>query len=88
MYDALTEKGTVIVRDGEMVIDIPVDGKTVYLIIGKSRDHFYEGANSARNESPRVHAKWINFGPLFGGRWFEDGEEYLFCFRLPAAGEA
>jgi hypothetical protein len=78
------ETGTVLVRPGEMVIDIPDPIGTLYLIVGKPSENFFTGSNTALGqEIPRVLAKWIDFGQLFIGHWREDGEDYLFSFRLP-----
>lgn len=79
---ALELSGTVIVRHNAMAIDIPLNGKSTYVVTGSAQDGFYDGRNSSVG-APRVYARWTKFGPIFAGRWLEEGVEYLFSFRLP-----
>jgi hypothetical protein len=72
--------GSVIVRDGEMVLDIP-GGDGPYLIIGRARGHYYEGENNIRGGN-HIEAKWAEMGDEFVGVWREENEEYFFTFRL------
>jgi len=82
---AETEKGTVLLRGDEMVIDIrdSDDSVTVYLIVGKLSQHFFDGSNSAGPLMPKVRARWVDFGRSYVGLWIEDGHERLFSFQLP-----
>jgi hypothetical protein len=77
--------GTVLVRDNEMVLDLQDEnGKSLWLIVGKPSVPFFEGRNNAGALTPRVHAKWIDFGQrVYRGYWIEDVYEDSFCFRLP-----
>jgi hypothetical protein len=75
--------GSVVVRPGEMVLDIP-GGYGPYLIVGADRGHRYEGVSSVRGRSNSVSARWADVGGLWVGVWHEDGEEFLFSFELPA----
>ncbi|MFL5242703.1 MAG: hypothetical protein ACJ8FY_11400 [Gemmataceae bacterium] len=74
--------GTVIVRDGEMVLNIP-GGYGPYLIASKSHEHRYGGTSTVRGKSNRVEARWADMGWMYVGVWVEDGCEYLFSFELP-----
>jgi hypothetical protein len=74
-------RGTILIRDNQMVIDIPQNGVSTFVIVGSNQEGFYEGHNSTKG-APRVHAHWTKFGPIFAGRWVEDRVEYLFSFRL------
>ncbi|GIW81589.1 MAG: hypothetical protein KatS3mg105_3396 [Gemmatales bacterium] len=76
--------GSVLVRPGEMVLDIP-GGYGPYLIVGAAHGHRYEGVSSIRGKSNRVEARWADVGGMYVGVWHEDGEEYLFSFELPEA---
>lgn len=82
---AETEKGTVLLRGDEMVIDIqdPEDGVTVYLIVGKLSQNFFDGSNTGGPLMPKVRARWVDFGRTYVGLWIEAGHEYLFSFQLP-----
>lgn len=73
--------GTVIVRDAEMVLDIP-GGNGPYLIAGVSRNHWFEGKNGAYGRQHEVDAKWADIGGVYVGIWIEGGYEYLFSFVL------
>jgi len=86
------ETGTVLVRPGEMVIDIKDDdGTSFFLIVGNFSDNFFTGNNMTTGAyRPKVQAKWSDFGEIqfigrqtFIGRWREDGVEYVFTFWLP-----
>ena len=73
----------VILRDNEMVIDMPAtDEYPPYLIKGKQVQHYYVGENSAGQQPRRVHAKWASLGRVYVGQWNEEGQEYLFSFQL------
>src|SRR6266576_1457992 len=76
--------GTVIVRDGEMVLDIS-EGVTPYgpyLIIGTGNEYWFEGTNSAHGMKYHVKAKWVQVGGTYIGTWIEGDEDYLFSFEL------
>jgi hypothetical protein len=74
---------TVLLRDGEMVIDMQDPGRvTKYLIVGKSVKYFFQGINTAGPQMPKVLAKWVQLGNIFVGHWLEEGQEYLFSFEL------
>ena len=76
-------KGTVLLREKEMVIDIPIqDDEGPYLIVGKFNGRFYEGKNSAHDAHSDVYAKWGDFGDIYIGQWIEDSDEYLFSFKI------
>lgn len=74
--------GTVLVRDREMVLEILAGGDGPYLIVGKSRKHFFEGTNSASGMHNPVNAKWAAVGESYVGIWTETGYDYLFSFDL------
>ena len=58
--EAETENGTVLIRDEQMVIDIPgTNGATVYLITGRASKHLFVGGNSAGQHMPGVQATWV-----------------------------
>jgi hypothetical protein len=74
--------GTVLVRDREMVLDIPEGGDSAYLIVGTAHEHWFEGRNSGQEMLNDVNAKWAAIGNNFVGIWIETGHEYLFSFEL------
>jgi hypothetical protein len=74
--------GTVLVRQGQMVLDIPGGGGP-YLIVGEAIGHHYEGTNTVRGVCSPVNARWADVGGMFVGVWFENAEEFLFSFELP-----
>src|SRR5438045_305625 len=76
--------GTVVVRPGQMVLDIP-GGYGPYLIVGEAIGHHYEGTNTVRGPCTPVNARWADVGGMFVGVWFENAEEFLFSFELPDA---
>jgi hypothetical protein len=73
--------GTVLVRPGDMVLQIP-GGDGPYHLVGKARKHWFEGTNSDPNRRYEVDAKWAELGALYVGMWIEEGYEYLFSFDL------
>jgi hypothetical protein len=73
--------GTVIVRDGEMVLEI-LGGEGPYLIVGKARKHWFEGPNSAVGRRNQVDAKWTEVCGTYVGIWIEENWKYLFSFEL------
>jgi hypothetical protein len=84
---SLEQRGTVIVRAGEMVIEIPEqDGYAASLVIGKSQGHYFRGANSIRGaDALKIDARWADLGDLFAGTWQDEDDDLLFRFRLPRA---
>lgn len=75
----------VILREGEMVIDIPKSAKTKrFLVVGKRMDDYWTGGNEAQSETGiRVTATWSFLRDRFVGTWVEDDIDYLFTFRGP-----
>jgi hypothetical protein len=79
--------GTVIIRKGEMVLDIP-GGYGPYMIIGKllvgkPLESWYQGKNSASSRSYETEARWAFVGEgTYAGLWVEDNCDYLFSFHL------
>ena len=78
------ERGVVIVRDGEMVLEVEWPGFLPYLICGKDCGGFYEGFHKAPTDDAFVHATWTRSGDTCEGEWVEDTYKYRFTFRLPA----
>jgi hypothetical protein len=78
-------RGTVIVRKGEMVIEISEqNGLAGALVVGKKDGHLFRGSNDIRDESAlAIDASWCDFGEAYAGIWIEEGNELLFSFRLP-----
>src|SRR5438046_9515114 len=72
--------GTVIVRDGEMVLEVSGSESGPYSIAGKAHSHWFEGKNSVHGMQYAVDAKWADLGGTCVGIWVEDGQEYLFSF--------
>jgi hypothetical protein len=83
--EAVNVKATVLLRQGEMVIDIrdqPSSGP--YLVCGEKVDHFFAGVDSLeREENVHLVARWALLGDVYVGIWIEEGTEYLFSFRVP-----
>lgn len=75
--------------DNEMVLSIsrqPSPQPVTFLVHGKKVEHFFAGIDSLIHDIPvKVIARWAPIGNEYIGRWIEDGEEYLFSFRLPRA---
>ena len=83
--DAVDLKAMVLLRQSEMVIDIPDQPSSgPYLVCGKKVDHFFAGVDSLTHEE-KVHvvARWALLGDVYVGIWIEEGTEYLFSFRTP-----
>ena len=80
--------GLVLVREGEMVINIPPEGAPTYLVVGKQRENQFVGASKslAGLDGPKVYARWSRLGASWVGTWREDAEEFLFKFTLPDQG--
>ena len=86
--ESATLVGTVLVRDREMVLDIPpADESPHYVIRGKSVLHYFAGANQQTEEdTPDVVARWAELGDIHVGVWIEEDEQWLISFRLPKKG--
>ena len=69
-------RGTVIVREQEMVLDIESNGGH-YLIVANDRTGFFVGSGDG------VKARWASLGAEFVGLWIEEGDEWFFRFHLP-----
>ena len=84
---SLEQRGTVIVRAGEMVLDIPEqDGCAASLVIRKSQGHYFRGGNSIRGpHALKIDARWADLGDVFAGTWQDEDDDLLFRFRLPRA---
>ena len=78
-------KGTVLVRDDNMILEIQdPNGASPYLIIGTPRKHFFEGNNQGvQGEHNPVEAKWAELDGIYLGLWVEDSYDYFFSFQLP-----
>ena len=78
-------QGTVLIRDREMVIELPEQGTLApALVVGRLDGCLYRGSNSMRDDDAlSITASWCDFGDAFAGIWIEEGNELLFKFRLP-----
>ncbi len=81
--DADTNGGTVLMGDGEMVLEVECPGDRPYIIRGKADEGFYRGIHQGQPDDAAVAAKWIRLDDIYIGTWREAGAEYLFTFRLP-----
>lgn len=76
-FDATSARGRVLVRDGEMILDIEWQG-TAYHVPGQREQSYFIGTDVD------VRARWADLGTEFVGVWIEKGHEWFFRFRLPA----
>ena len=76
-------KGTVGVTPAEMVLTIPLEGDAPYVIKGVAGNGYFEGQHEGDADDVPVYAAWAKLKDVWVGRWIEDGEMYLFSFRLP-----
>ena len=76
-------RGTVIVRDGEMLLEVEVPDERPYVIRGKASGDFFQGRHEGLPDDPPVQAKWIRLDDIYIGTWLEEGIDYLFKFSLP-----
>ncbi len=62
----LSLTGSVLIRHGNMVIDIPKQpGSPPCLVEGRLIGHVYSGCNTLRqDEPPRIDARWSDLGGL------------------------
>jgi hypothetical protein len=77
--------GTVIIRDDEMVLEVPLPGDLPYVIVGKLRNGYYEGVHVGQPGDVPVAAKWVRLAHVWIGTWLEQDIEYLFKFELGAS---
>jgi hypothetical protein len=75
--------GTVLVRNREMILEVEYPGELAYLIRGRLKGSFFSGQHEGQPEDLRVSAKWTQLDDMYIGTWVEDGEDWLFTFRLP-----
>lgn len=75
-HGPLTGRGTVIVRDDAMVLEIDSTG-TTYHLLGRPCEHHFVARSSD------VLAQWASIGDAYIGKWVEDGEVWVFYFNLP-----
>ena len=82
--DALVAlRGTVIVRDDEMVLEVECRDDRPYSIRGTPRRGFFIGRHEGLPGDVAVEAKWTRLDDIFIGTWVEGGMDYVFKFRLP-----
>jgi hypothetical protein len=79
-----SQRGVVIIRDGEMALEIECPDDRPYSIVGAVRNGFFVGQHRDLPDDVPVEAKWIRLDDIYIGTWVEDGQDYLFKFRLPA----
>lgn len=79
-----SERGAVIIRDGEMMLEVECPGDRPYSIRGTVTRNFFVGQHQDRPDDVRVEAKWIRFDDIYIGTWIQEGTDYLFKFRLPS----
>jgi hypothetical protein len=80
--DASVCQGTVILRDGEMVLDVLCDGEErPYTVVGASKGHSYIGRHVGPPGDSEVTAEWVKLADAWVGVWVEDGHRYLFTFQ-------
>lgn len=83
----LIERGVVLVRDGEMVLEVDYNGDTQdpYVVCGTAERGFFHGRHKGRvPDDVAVEAKWTKLDDVYIGMWTEDGTDYFFRFRLTA----
>ena len=51
-------------------------------IRGKANGTFFEGQHKQRPGDVPARAKWILLEDTYVGIWIEEGDEYMFRFRL------
>jgi hypothetical protein len=86
--DAMTDNAPVevVVRNGEMVLEVVRGDDDHYLLVGRLAGGYYTAVESTPPEGVEpVRAKWAVLGESCVGIWVEDGEELLFSFTLPNA---
>lgn len=81
-------RGTVIVRDHEMVLEVECPDDRPYLIRGEPRQGFWAGGHQGLPDDVPIQAKWTRLDDIFIGTWLEEGIDYVFTFHLPQDTEA
>lgn len=79
-------RGTVLCREGRMILDFSDREGGRYLIVGNPVEHHFEGRNEAMGGS-QVTARWADIGGgVHCGLWYEGGFRYVFRieFETPA----
>ncbi len=82
-HEADESRGTVIVREHEMVLEVECADDRPYLIVGRTAPGFWAGRHEGLSEDVSVAAKWTRFDDVFIGTWVEGGIDWVFKFRLP-----
>jgi hypothetical protein len=74
----------IVINGNEMVIDSLRDADYPHLIRGRRVEGYFAGRNEdVERGEVDVIARWAKLGDVWVGYWCEEGEEYLFSFRLP-----
>lgn len=81
---AMRVSGHLIVRNGEMVLDLTDEDDYQYLFVARQNKDgaYFAEASTPASKPSRARAAWEKLGPSYVGRWLEYGEEYLFTFRV------
>jgi hypothetical protein len=80
---APANRGTVVVRPSEMVLEIEDDRGGTYLLRGRLTGGTYNAIESNAPTGARpVRARWTRLGPYYVGIWLEQDADNLFRFRL------
>lgn len=85
--EPVASRGTVIVRQDEMVLEVEDPDERPYLIKGKRRQGFWAGRHEGLPGDVPVEAKWTRLDDIFIGTWLQKGIDYVFMFRLPEVSE-
>jgi hypothetical protein len=80
--EAFERKGTVLIRDNEMVLDIPNPEGDI-LLIGRLVGHVYSATEKNPPGIEPVNARWAKIGDCYVGTWIEGHMDFLFTFSLP-----
>jgi hypothetical protein len=76
--------GVVLVRPGEMVLEIHQGRDGLYHLPGTLAGQVYNAREKgAPDRSDPVRARWTRLGAYYIGIWVESGYEALFRFKLP-----
>src|SRR5262249_33462889 len=76
--------GEVLIRNGEMILEVELPEEGPYHIRGERLDTFFQGRHEGQPGDVPVRAKWILLDDMYVGIWVEDGKEYMFKFCLPS----
>lgn len=85
--DPIATTGMVLVREGEMVLEVDHPDDRPYSIVAKMKGDHYAGVHEGIPGDVPVAAKWVQLDAGYVGGWYEDGQEWLFSFTLPTASE-